>query len=82
MKKLYVNIYDNEENESRWLEIVPFDEREEEHEINMVKTCFIQKVMFHGVNCLKIKEDCGGLPTYRHYYPIGRYSIRHVETFE
>ena len=81
MKNLYVSIYDNEEDVSEWLEIAPFDEREEEEEINEVKTCFIQRIIFHGIECIKIKEDYGSF-LQKHYYPIVRYSIRHVEIFE
>ena len=81
MEKLWVLIYDNEEEYGEWLEAYPFDEREDEENINEDKTCFIQKTHFHDEECLKIKVyRCFYLET--HYYPICRYSVRHVEILE
>ena len=81
MEKLSILIYDNQEEVGEWLEALPFDEREEKKGINVDKTCFVQKVVFRDEECLKIKVDCNYLIE-THYYPIYRYSIRHVETFE
>ena len=81
MKKLYVLFYDNKEGFGERLELYPFDEREEEESINEDKTCFIQKVMFHNQDCLKIKVDYGYVAQIR-YLPTPRYSIEFVEIFE
>ncbi len=81
MKKLYILIYDNKEEYGEWLEAYPFDEREEDEGINEDKTCFIQKIMFHNEECFKIKVEFG-YTTETCYYPVSRYSIRHVEIFQ
>ena len=81
MEKLWILIYNNQEEYGEWLEALPFDEREESEGLNRVKNCFIQKVIFRDEECLKIKVDCNYLIE-AHYYPVSRYSIRHVETFE
>ena len=72
MEKLYVNIYDNKEEAGEWLVAIPFDEN---------KTLFVQKVMIHNEECLKIKVDLVYMSE-TYYYPVSRYSIRQVEIFE
>ena len=81
MKKLYVLIYDNQEEVGEWFEIVPFDEREEMEEINKDKTCFVQRTDYYDVECFKIKVDCGYSIETR-CYPTFRYSIQQVEIIE
>ena len=81
MEKLYILIYDNQEEVGEWFEIVPFDEREEMEEINKDKTCFVQRTDYYDEECFKIKVDCGYICE-THYYPTSRYSIRHVEILQ
>ena len=81
MKRLWIIIYDKTTEADECLEAVPFDEREEEEEINENKTCFFQKVQYHGYDCLKIKVDCGYSVEIR-YYPVDVFSIQQVEIFE
>lgn len=75
MKKLRVNIYDNKEKRSEWLEAYPFLVDED-------ITCFVQlSTLFKGENCFKIKV-CIGNSYETLYYPIPRYSIQQVEIVE
>lgn len=75
MKKLRILIHDNKKDVSEYVEAYPFLVGED-------TTCFVQlSALFKDENCFKIKV-CIGYSYETLYYPVSRYSIRHVEIFE
>lgn len=70
MKKLYVEIIDNETNEEELVVLIPFGEDED----------YMRPCVHHDQICMEVLVDEGYSHTY-YYYPVPRYSIKSVSAY-